>query len=197
MARVAVTGIILCLTACRGNGPAERASTTGATSTLATASGTSQSTVSGRSAPPDSLRDDLVEHGLRVLGSRKAVIAQLGQPDSIRSQTQQNKYNAAQTDSTVDLFYPGLRLYYYVVAEKPNRDILQSADVWNNRYLKYPEIGVGASAAAVVSALGEPGERTNDTYSYDCGRCIGAETPVYFHLDGGRVKFVEYTFYVD
>jgi hypothetical protein len=163
-----------------------------------TTSSSSQSKVSGGFVSHDSLRDDLVEHGLRVLGSRKAVIAQLGKPDSTRSKTEQNRFNPAQTDSTVDLFYPGLRLYYYVVAEKPNRDILQSADVWNNRYLKYPEIGVGASAAAVVSALGEPGDRTSDTYSYDCGRCIGrAETPVYFHLDGGRVKFVEYTFYVD
>jgi len=195
MAKAAVTGIVLCLIACRRDGPAERASTLAATSTRVTTSSTSQRTVSALSVPPDSLRDDLVEHGLRVLhGPRKAVIAQLGQPDSIRSQTEQNPDTPAQTDSTVDLFYPGLRLGYYVVAEQPNRDILQYADVWDNRYLKYPEIGVGASAAAVVNALGEPGERTGDTYSYDCGRCIGPETPVYFHLVGGRVK---YTFYVD
>jgi hypothetical protein len=194
MRKLAAIGIIILLqSACRGDAPPERSSIT-----VATTASSSQSTVSGRSVPPDSLRDDLVEHGLRVLdGPRQAVIAQLGQPDSIRSQTEQNPHNPAQADSTVEFFYPGLRLSYYVVGERPTRDILQTADVWDNRYLKYPEIGVGASAAAIVSALGEPGERTNDRYSYDCGRCIGAETPVYFHLGGGRVKFVQYTFYVD
>ena len=111
MARVAVTGIVLCLMACGRGDRAERASTLEATSTLATNSSASESTVSRRPIPPDSLRDDLVEHGLLVLdGPRKAVIAQLGQPDSIHSQTEQSRYNPAQTDSTIDVFYPGLQI---------------------------------------------------------------------------------------
>ncbi len=136
---------------------------------------------------------------------RQAVIAQWGRPDSTRSQPVQNIHKPAQTDSVVNLFYPGLRLHYVVlgVAVRSDTDILLKADVSDNRYLKYPALGVGASAATIVSALGDPrepeqlGERASDKYRYDCERCIGGGLPVYFHFEGDRVKLVEYTFYVD
>jgi hypothetical protein len=191
-------GIVFALIGCRGDLPPQHSSAVAATSIVATASSSTEASVVTPSVSPDSLRDDLVEHGLRISDKgREAVRRQLGQPDSTRARSTQNRHNPAQTDSLVDLFYPGLQLHYYVVVAQDGRDNLQSADVWDNRYLKYPTMGIGASSTTIVAALGEPWTRTGDAYSYDCGRCIGAESPVYFHLEGGRVKFVEYTFYVD
>ena len=176
---------------CRGDSPPYRGSS------VATSSTASGRIAPNRSAAADSLRDDLVEHGLLVPdGGREPVIARLGRPDSVRWHTESSAYDPAMTDSTAYLFYSGLRLDYAV--RKGNQpDLLQIADVSDNRYLKYPALGVGATVAAIVSALGEPSERTDDSYSYVCGRCVGPGEPVIFHLQGGRVKGVEYQFYVD
>lgn len=194
---IALLGLGFVLAGCGGEPPLKRSSTIATTSPVATRSVATESTAPFRSSSPDLLRDDLVEHGLGVpTGRRESVIAELSRPDSAHSRAVPNRHRPAQTDSIVDLFYPGLRLQYLIVAPG-DTEFLEIAEVWDNRYLKYPTIGVGASAAAIVDALGKPWERTDDAYSYDCGRCIGAETPVYFHLEGGRVKFVEYTYYVD
>jgi hypothetical protein len=96
------------------------------------------------------------------------------------------------------VFYPGLRLHYVVLGvEQGETDILLRADVLDNRYLKYPELGVGASVEAIVSYLGQPEERSNDTYSYSCALHVMEGSTVYFHFEGDRVRFVEYTFYAD
>jgi hypothetical protein len=101
-------------------------------------------------------------------------------------------------DTIVDVFYKGLRLHYAVLGViKGETDILMEAEVSDNRYLKYPELGVGASASAIVSALGEPEQRTNDTYRYECALHVMSGSTVYFHLEGDRVKFLVYRWDVD
>lgn len=96
----------------------------------------------------------------------------------------------------MNLFYPDLRLQYLVVGEGDS-EFLELAEVRHNRYLKYPAVGVGVRASAIVAALGEPSKRAGTTYTYDCGRCVGGDAPVHFHLTGDRVGSIEYTFYVD
>ena len=43
----------------------------------------------------------------------------------------------------------------------------------------------------------DPGAAADTTLTYDCRSCMGAESPVIFHLTGGRVQEVEYSIYVD
>lgn len=101
-------------------------------------------------------------------------------------------------DTVVDVFYPGLRLRYAVLGvTEGETDILMEADVSDNRYLKYPTLGVGASLATVVSALGQPEERTKDAFSYSCALHIMSGATVYFHFEGDRVKFVTYLWDAD
>ena len=147
----------------------------------------------------DSLCGDLAENGFRILDTgRKAVAAQLGVPDSAHLLPAPNPYSPAQMDTVVDVFYPGLRLHYVVLGvTKGETDILLEAEVSNNRYLKYPALGVGANVAAVVSALGQPEERTNHTYSYSCALHVMSGSTVYFHFDGDRVKSVVYRWEAD
>jgi hypothetical protein len=144
----------------------------------------------------DSLRDDFVEHGLLAAASRLKVAAQFGQPDSMRSRSVINRHIPSQTDSIIDLFYSGVHLTYYVVGEG-KKEFLQTAVVFDNRYLKYPQVGVGTPEVAVRRMLGEPSEREPGKYRYDCARCIGEESPAYFYFDRGRVQRIEYSFYVD
>jgi hypothetical protein len=101
-------------------------------------------------------------------------------------------------DTIVDVFYRGLRLHYVVLGvTEGETDILLQADVSDNRYLKYSELGVGASVGAIISALGQPEERSNDTYSYSCALHVMSGSTVYFHFEGDRVKFVGYRWDAD
>jgi hypothetical protein len=147
----------------------------------------------------DSLCGHLVENGLAIPNSRRtAVTSQFGRPDSTQSEPTPNKHNPAQTDSTVTVFYPGLRLHYIVLgAKEGGTDVLYRADVSSNRYLKYPSLGIGASREAIVNAVGEPEERTADRARYSCVLHIMAGVTLDFHFEGHRVKFVEYWFDFD
>src|SRR2546423_5636391 len=111
------------------------------------------------SSPKDSVCGEMAENGLLIPNTRRnAVAAQFGRPDSVRSQPAPNPHNPAQTDTIVDVFYPGLRLHYWVVAAvQAERDLILEIDVSDNRYLRYPSLGIGASADALVSAFGERG----------------------------------------
>jgi hypothetical protein len=109
-----------------------------------------------------------------------------------------SNYDKAQTDTIVDVFYPGLRLHYIVIGvSNRETDFLLEAAVSDNRYLKYPELGVGASVGEIVSALGQPEQRTNDAYSYSCALHVMSGSTVYFHFENDRVKFVVYRWEVD
>jgi hypothetical protein len=144
----------------------------------------------------DSLRDDVVEHGLLASDSRLEVASRFGQPDSMTSHSVINRHIPSQTDSIVDLFYPGLHLTYYVVGAN-KKEFLQKAVVSDNRYLKYSQFGIGTAEISVLRFLGEPSERESGKYRYDCARCIGAESPMYFYFDRGKVARIEYSFYLD
>jgi hypothetical protein len=149
------------------------------------------------SSPEDSLCGDLAENGFKADGVRTVVAAQFGRPDSVRVQPAPNPHRPAQTDTVVDVFYPGLRLHYWVLGlPQPQTDILLEADVSDNKYLKYPQLGIGATAAEIASALGEP-ERTPDRYNYSCALHIMSGADVTFHLAGGRVRRVDYRWEAD
>lgn len=151
------------------------------------------------SSPKDSLCGEMAENGLLIPNTRRsAVAAQLGRPDSVRSQPAPNPHNPAQTDTVVDTFYPGLRLHHWVVAAaQAERDIILEIDVSNNRYLKYPSFGIGATADALVSAFGERGERTGDGYRYSCALHVMSGADMDFHFGGDRVKMITYRYYAD
>jgi hypothetical protein len=151
------------------------------------------------SSPSDSLCGELAENGLKIPDTnRRAVATQMGRPDSTRSQPTPNPYTTGQIDSVVNVFYPGLRLHYLVLGKPTgSTDIFLEAYVSDNRFLKYPALGVGVSADAIVSALGEPEQRTSDSISYSCGLHIMSGSTVYFHLQEGRVKAVQYYFEAD
>ncbi len=146
-----------------------------------------------------SLCDSLADSGLLIPdGRRQAVITQLGRPDSTHSLPTPNTHYPAQTDTVVDLFYPGMQLHYIVFGKDSGEtDMLLRASVSSNRYLRYPAVGIGASATLIVGSLGEPDERLGDRFRYVCGTTMGGESPIFFHFEGDRVKLVEYAFYSD
>jgi hypothetical protein len=150
------------------------------------------------SSPKDSLCGEVAENGFKIPDSnRKAVAAQFGRPDSMRMQPASNPHTSVQIDTVVDVFYPGIRLHYWVVAAAKPYDILLEAAVFDNRYLKYAKIGVGARATDIRTALGEPGEQTDDSYTYSCALHVMSGADVSFHFAAGRVTRVVYRWEAD
>jgi hypothetical protein len=219
--RILTVIILTIVTGCHRELPPARSSTDSQTSIVTTTSSPDSQTsmivttsspslgaaaIAGADTPSvqlssrkDSLCGDLAENGFRISDTRRrAVTAQLGRPDSVRSQPAPNTHNPAQMDTIVDVFYTGLRLHYAVLGvTEGETDILLEASVSDNRYLKYPDLGVGANVGAIVSALGQPEERTKDTYSYSCALHVMSGSTVYFHFEGDRVKFVVYRWDAD
>jgi hypothetical protein len=152
------------------------------------------------SSASDSLCGEFAENGLLIPDTRRsAVAAQIGRrPDSTRSQPTPNPHTTGQTDSVVYVFYPGLTLHYIVLGKATGeRDMLLAADVSDNRFLKYPSVGVGANAETIVSTFGEPEEQASNMLTYTCAMHIMSGSTVHFYLENDRVEHVEYTFYVD
>ncbi|HJQ52727.1 MAG TPA: hypothetical protein VJ825_02680 [Gemmatimonadaceae bacterium] len=151
------------------------------------------------SSPQDSLCGEVGENGLNIpTVARRAVAAQFGKPDSVRLQPGPNPYTPTQIDTVVNVFYQGIRLKYWVVgAGPPDEESLLEADITDNKYLKFPQVGIGATAEQIVAAIGEPADRTDDTYSYECGLHIMSGANVKFHFADGRVKRVNYRWEMD
>jgi hypothetical protein len=150
------------------------------------------------SSAEDSLCGEVAENGFKIPDSnRKAIAAQFGRPDSTRMQPAPNPHRPAQMDTVVDVFYRGIRLHYWVVGSTEPYDILLEADVSDNRYLKYPELGIGASATKITTALGEPAERADDSYAYSCALRVMSGADVSFHFAAGRVTRVVYRWAAD
>jgi hypothetical protein len=183
--------------------PDSQASSIAATSSAAVSAAPTASADTTRavhfSSAKDSLCGELAENGLKIPNTRRSAVAsQIGRRDSTRSQPTPNPYTTGQIDSVVDVFYPGLRLHYIVLGTHTGEtDMLLEADVSDNRYLKYPALGVGAGAEAIVSALGDPEERTSDAITYSCALHIMSGSTVHFHLESGRVKFLAYMWDAD
>ena len=145
------------------------------------------------STPQDSICGEVAENGFNIADSdRRAVAAQFGRPDSVRANPIPNIHRPEQTDTVVDVFYPGIHLHYFAINATPPYDILQEAHVSDNKYLKFPQFGIGATAGEITNALGEPHERTGDTYKYSCALHIMSGADVTFHFVGGRVTRVDY-----
>jgi hypothetical protein len=130
---------------------------------------------------------------LKVPATREAFAAAFGQPDSTAVATEPNRHIPGAVDSLFTVHYPGLLMD--IRTPPGSRDMATHVRVTDDRYLAYPGLGMGTSAARVEEVLGEPRERAADYLRYQCGE--GAEQPVTFRIAGGRVSAVEIDYYVD
>lgn len=130
---------------------------------------------------------------LATESTRKALRRVYGEPDSVLFTTQPNRHVAGGVDSLFGVFYRGLTVSLRV----PDRgeDLVEHVVIRDNRFLRYPRIGISASESDLVDQLGPPTWRDSSAIAYDCG--TGAEQPVRFHLHSGRVDSVQVHYYVD
>ena len=107
--------------------------------------------------------------------------------------TEPNRHVPGRTDSLFVVHYDGL--VSSIRTPSPGRDLPFHVVVTDNRFVRHPAIGIGATAATVEAVLGAPTRRTDATLVYECGE--GAEEPVTFRLEAGRVERIVIDYYVD
>jgi hypothetical protein len=125
--------------------------------------------------------------------TRAALRSAFGEPDSVISVVEPNRHVDGAIDSLFVMHYPGL----LVSIRTPTgaADLADHVQVSDARYIRYPQLAMGAAASQVTAALGPPTRRTGDTLVYECG--AGAEQPVTFILRSGVVRLITIDYYVD
>jgi hypothetical protein len=149
-----------------------------------------------RAFSEEARRDIFIQRGLRLAARTGVEIrTQLGTPDEVTSRPVSNVHDPALTDTILTWQYPDVELEIYRTAD--GRRLLSEALVTGNRYLTFPEIGIGSSAAEVRRLLGPPDVDGQVELEYRCGRCTGLPEPAVFELDGDRVRAVRFLFPID
>ena len=191
-----VLASLLALAACGPVGDAPSAGNGGGGDTAAAGAAQPEGVASAPDTGRASAADRFVTEGLAPVGRTRAEIRDaLGEPDSVRREPVANRHVPDQTDTIVTLHYPTLRATLYLVTG--GGDLLQSVRVTDDRHLRDPAVRIGMPWEEVRRRLGEPHDREGDVPVYWCRSCTGAEHPVRFHVAGGRVRAVEFTYYVD
>jgi hypothetical protein len=143
--------------------------------------------------PSDLTCETFRESVLRSGTDRDALHKSWGPPDSVRASTEPNRHIEGETDSLLVVRYPGLSVSLRMPPS--GRELTSHADVRDNRYLRYPAIGIGADTARVIGALGEPARRSADGFVYECG--MAAAQPITFVIEDGMVRRIDIAYYVD
>ncbi len=153
-------------------------------------------TLEGRAFTEEGRRDTFIRQGLRM-GARTGVEVrtQLGTPTEVEARAVPNPHDPAVTDSIFLWRYDGLDVEIYRTAD--GRRLLSRATVLDNRHLRFPEVGVGVGEEAVRRLLGTPDSEAEEALEFRCASCEGPLEPVRFLLSDGRVRQVDFLFYVD
>ncbi|MGV2384752.1 MAG UNVERIFIED_CONTAM: hypothetical protein LOD86_05720 [Thermobifida fusca] len=142
--------------------------------------------------------DAYAARGLLVQAeSREAFRAALGEPDSVITATVPNRHDPAITDTVVALYYADLSAIIWKPGYEGARDLLEHVEVRDNRYLRWPSLGIGARARNIITALGPPKEQSPTQLVYECGPSEAVPEPLVFELRAGRVRRVVFNRYVD
>jgi hypothetical protein len=138
----------------------------------------------------------LVRQGLLV-GARTGVEVrtQFGAPPETESRPVPNAHDPSVTDSILTWRYDGVEFEIYRTAD--GRRLLTRAAVVDNRFLRFPEVGIGAEPARIREVLGAPLVDSREEMEYRCAGCSGPPEPVIFHLRDDRVHRVDFLFAVD
>ena len=124
--------------------------------------------------------------------TRAELVQQYGAPDSVHTSTEPNRHIPG-IDSLFQIYYPGL--VAGIRAPAGNSDLISQMDISDNRYLRYPSIGIGARRERLIRAVTDTTRTAADRVEYDCN--MGANEPITFWLVDGQIRRVSKTYYVD
>ena len=139
-------------------------------------------------------RDVFVTEGLAPhAGSRAALRARLGEPESVVREVVPNRHVPDVQDTLLTVLYPEVIANLH----KPGGggELLSSVRVESNEHLRYGLIG--ESLSEIDAAFGAPDDASDSSLVYRCATCEGADDPVEILIRDGIVHAVRFNYYVD
>jgi hypothetical protein len=149
--------------------------------------------------PPPPSADDFIRDGLLLPGETRAELEEaLGEPTERQVVPMENRHDPAITDTIVAWTYPGVVFHLHRVGSG-GPEFLTDVEVMDNRYLRFPGVGIGVAREEVRAAMGPPQEEANPSEDiYLCRNCEGPDEPVTFRYGpDGRVRSILFSFYLD
>lgn len=147
-------------------------------------------------AAPPVARDAWLRQALVAARLDRAALRDtLGAPSRTTPHAQPNRHDPSVTDSLIELDYGDARFVYYVVTAGPG-ELLDFAEVRDDRHLALTPPGIGTPADSLRAWWGAPLTETDSTLEYDCASCEVPQ-PATFVLEDGRVRTIRLDLYVD
>lgn len=136
-----------------------------------------------------------VEEGLAIDSlTRAGLRARLGEPTDVVAATEPNRHIPDAIDSLFTLSWTGVSV---AVRTPPSgTDLVERVSVQDNRWLRWPDPGIGSTEERVIDVLGAPQERQPGVLRYACGSGP-VDEPVGFIITEGIVSEIIFDFYVD
>ena len=187
------TSIVLVMLGCSGAGiPDSRSATPGASADSATLATVPEPPFDSASLAGMTCLTLMDAVFLAPL-TRAELLQAYGAPDSVHASTEPNRHVPGVLDSLVQVHYHGLSAEFRIPGG--GSDLITRMDATDNRYLRYPSIGIGARRDRLIQVVSDTSLVTDDRVEYDCN--MGANEPVTFWLVSGQVRRVSKTYYVD
>ena len=117
----------------------------------------------------------------------------LGDPVKISKKEINNIHDPDQVDLVNELFYDGLSIRIYRVAET-GKEIIINISITGDEYNLKWGLGVGSPQDDIKAQLGDPHEEEKDAYIY---QAEGAPSCVVFYFRNSRVYRIDWEFYYD
>ena len=128
--------------------------------------------------------------------TQERIRAALGTPDSVQATPFQNRHDSTQTDTVIQLYYPGLTLGLYRVALS-GTDLLGEVILSRRRSAPPLGVGIGSTREQLEAAFGPPSEEGQDEAGHETLEYIHELEGVTFVLDKSVVSRIEWTVHVD
>jgi hypothetical protein len=137
---------------------------------------------------------DFSENGLAFGARTRATLrVELGAPTELHASEVTN-YGGVR-DSTFRMHYEGLVISLHKPAG--GSEMVDAVRVLDGRYLRYPDLGPGSSAEAVLQRLGAPAQHEPNALVYICHAAPARDDPVTFRLANDTVAEVIFTYFMD
>lgn len=132
---------------------------------------------------------DFIKKSLHQFGDTKdSVISKMGKPNKLSVEELDSMWYPGEKDRVYSLTYPGLLIETLYLFQKENStEYPVTVEVTSDMYVLGSGLKVGSSKADVLSALGNPGEKSEEAeeeknWLYSC-----EVENVYFYFEGDRV----------
>jgi hypothetical protein len=142
--------------------------------------------------------EEFLEHGwdFEIGETLEDIVKRFGKPLQLERREIRNRHNSDQIDEIYKLRYHGLRIAKYRVNSTKGKlyELMLAVTITSSKYQVKHGLNVSSSIQSVKRILGKPAAENGSSLRYEAAE--GGAT-VTFHVAGGKVRKIEWSFHPD